>query len=283
MPKKCLFTLVTFIASTLSTATLAESLSQDTAMTHLIALSDPERGIGVRLSGTTAEQEAANYIKQQLEGMGLSYQSQTFPVPPKFAKWLLTEPDNSEVKGVKESENIIVSIPGKSEKTIVIGAHYDSASPNPGIHGAADNASGVSLLLSLIPELQAKALPYTVKLIFFGMEEQGKIGAFDYVRKNLKSAPALEDIVGMINLDTVIGGDYLYVSSASQNLTLAPSLGNQDYSASPEFRHAVVSASLKAGAEYLVHPKNQQFEEGGNRQLVRSCAIRLRWLARCVY
>ena len=64
-------------------------------------------------------------------------------------------------------------------------------------------------------QLQGKTPYYNVRIVLFGAEEVGLFGARHYVSSLIESQEiAHTDIVGMINLDTVIGGDMLYVHSA---------------------------------------------------------------------
>ncbi len=73
----------------------------------------------------------------------------------------------------KEGVNLIFDLPGRErDKTIVIGAHYDSW-----FHGAQDNASGVAVLVAMAQELAEKKLRHNLRFIFFDAEELGMVGS----------------------------------------------------------------------------------------------------------
>jgi alkaline phosphatase isozyme conversion protein len=106
-------------------------------------------------------------------------------------------------KGDYLSENITVTLPGRSEQNIIIGAHYDGG-------GTGDNGSGVALLLETAHDLaQAEDLPYTIVLAFFGAEEVGMCGSEAYV-KNLTEEETT-DIRFYLNIDSITSGDYCYL------------------------------------------------------------------------
>ena len=63
--------------------------------------------------------------------------------------------------------NYFVTKPGKSDKTIIIGAHYDSM-PTAGVD---DNGSGVSVLLELAHRFYDMDTPCTLQFVFFDTEE----------------------------------------------------------------------------------------------------------------
>ena len=60
--------------------------------------------------------------------------------------------------------NIEVIKEGQSKKTIIVGAHYDSA----GTHGVDDNGSGVVVALESALRMIDVETPYTIKYVFFG-------------------------------------------------------------------------------------------------------------------
>ena len=97
--------------------------------------------------------------------------------------------------------NILVRLPGSDpEGAILLVAHYDST---PGGPGAADNGSGVVLLLELLRALQAgPPLQQDVIVLFSDGEEPGMIGAQAFVDQH----PWLEYVTLAINLDTFIYG-----------------------------------------------------------------------------
>jgi alkaline phosphatase isozyme conversion protein len=165
------------------------SCSVTEALNHIRYLSET---IGPRTTGSEKEQAAREYIREQLESLGYSVAIQEFSF------------ESGSVS--RTSANVIAKKPGASEKVLFIGGHYDSVAVG---RGACDNGSGTSLLLALAERLRHVVLPYTVCFIAFGAEEEGMFGSQHYVEQ-LTDAD-IDAAIGMINLDTVVAGDYLYV------------------------------------------------------------------------
>src|SRR5262249_5921388 len=75
---------------------------------------------------------------------------------------------------MRKGTNIIVSIPGKTTETLLLGAHYDRAVQG---QGAIDNGASCAVLLDLINTFKSKPLSsYTLQVIFFDLEEVGLRG-----------------------------------------------------------------------------------------------------------
>lgn len=101
----------------------------------LEVLTSPE--LSGRKTGTEGCRNASDYIIEELEKMGY------FP--------------KIEVFSFRDSifmRNIIVEIPGESDSTLIIGAHYDGAVNSSKYQTANDNASGVIALLSIAKNIQ---------------------------------------------------------------------------------------------------------------------------------
>ena len=86
---------------------------------------------------------------------------------------------------------------GKTNKRIVVGAHYDAISESP---GADDNASGVATVIELAHLLKETELNCDVELVFYNLEEWGLLGS-RYHAKTLKNQKV--DVVCMLCLDLV--------------------------------------------------------------------------------
>ena len=97
---------------------------------------------------------------------------------------------------------------GTSAQEIIVGAHYDSADAGP---GADDNASGLAVMLEVARLISSQATPYTIRFIAFGAEESGLLGSYAYL--NQMSQEEFENVIAMINLDSLIAGDVAYVYS----------------------------------------------------------------------
>ena len=148
--------------------------------------------IGKRVAGSQEEIAARDYIIGQFLAMGLSVSQQEF------------EYQSGDAFGI--SYNVIASIPGASDKEVILGAHYDSVDVG---EGATDNASGIGVMLEAAKTLKDQALPFTVRFIAFGAEEISLKGS-KYYAGQMTSAE-IANTVAMINLDTVAGGDKIYV------------------------------------------------------------------------
>ncbi|NBD24471.1 M20/M25/M40 family metallo-hydrolase [Paenibacillus glycinis] len=146
--------------------------------------------IGTRTAGSDPDKAAGDYIKGEFEKMGLSATKQEFSY---------TRSGNTVT-----TNNIIATKPGLSDKTLIIGAHYDSVSSG-GSMGADDNASGVAVMMESALAVASKSTPYTIKFIAFGAEEAGTRGSQYYVSQ--MDAAAKKNTVAMINLDSVAVGD----------------------------------------------------------------------------
>jgi len=108
-----------------------------------------------------------------------------------------------------KASNIYATVKGtkRSDSIIVLTAHYDhlgGMGAKTYFPGANDNASGVSLLLSLAKFYAKNPPPYTIAFICFGAEEAGLIGS-KYFTEN----PLLEltKIRFLLNLDLVGTGE----------------------------------------------------------------------------
>jgi len=99
--------------------------------------------------------------------------------------------------------NVVATIHGTSESEIVVGAHYDSYSPNLGIApGADDNASGVAAVIEIARVLSTIGYTSasTIRFISFTGEEQGLWGSSAYAQK---AKDAGRHIRAMLNFDMI--------------------------------------------------------------------------------
>jgi alkaline phosphatase isozyme conversion protein len=151
--------------------------------------------IGARPCCGEQEARTVEYINQTLTGYGYEVETQSFEF-------------SDDDEGEMHSTNIMAVKKGISPKEIIVGAHYDSSKKG---EGADDNASGVAVLLELAMRVQAVKTPYSVRFIAFGAEEYGMEGSYYYAVH--LSPEELKNIVGMINLDSVIAGDKMYIYS----------------------------------------------------------------------
>lgn len=101
------------------------------------------------------------------------------------------------VKGSK-LPNLICTLPGGSDKVIIVGAHFDRTAEGDGV---VDNWSGASLLPSLYAALKTVPRQHTYVFIGFTDEEEGEVGSHFYVRQMTREQAAATD--AMVNIDTL--------------------------------------------------------------------------------
>lgn len=150
------------------------------------------QAIGGRAVGTEGEAKARDYIEGQFKRMGYTSTVQPFS----FTRNNITY----------QSANVIAYKKGKSSKEIIVGAHYDSVSAG---RGADDNASGVGVMLEAAEVLKSINTPYSIRFIAFGAEEVGLRGSCFYAGQ--MTPEEIQNTVGMINLDSLLVGDNMYV------------------------------------------------------------------------
>ncbi len=149
-----------------------------------------------RKVGTKGGEMARAYIKSRFEAIGLEMLGGSYETTFEFEK------------GGKDfiGTNLIGVIPGKSEKVIVVSAHYDHLGIKDGniFNGADDNASGVAGILAVASAYQSNPLDHTLIIAAFDGEESGLQGAKAFVKNPFVK---LEDIIFNINLDMISHND----------------------------------------------------------------------------
>jgi hypothetical protein len=120
------------------------------------------------------------------------------------------------VNGTKQP-NVICSLPGTSDRVIIVGAHYDRVSEGDGV---VDNWSGASLLPSLYEAVKSQPRQHTYIFIGFTDEEKGLVGSRFYVRQMTKEQVAATD--AMVNMDTLgLAPSEVWASHSDKRLTSA--------------------------------------------------------------
>ena len=113
--------------------------------------------------------------------------------------------------------NVICSLPGSSDRVIIVGAHYDRVSAGDGV---VDNWSGASMLPSLYEAVKGQPRQHTYIFIGFTDEEQGLVGSRFYVRQMTKQQVAVTD--AMVNMDTLgLAPSEVWASHSDKRLTIA--------------------------------------------------------------
>lgn len=152
-----------------------------------------------RRVGTEGNRLAFEYICQELDKMGYTPESQIFSI------------ENGTIL-----RNIIVAVPGQSDSTIIVGAHFDGAKQSTDdnhFQAANDNGSGVVALLLLLKYLkeESKELDKSMICCFWDGEESFERKVFrgsTFYAKQL-TEPFKSLVLYYVNLDTV-GHDHDY-------------------------------------------------------------------------
>lgn len=102
-----------------------------------------------------------------------------------------------KIEKIKTVENLVVTLRGATDETIIVGAHYDKVRPGC---GAIDNWSGIVIIANLFRTLRGFTLQKTYKFVAFGQEEKGLVGS-----ENMARAIPKDDrkkYCAMVNLDS---------------------------------------------------------------------------------
>ena len=127
----------------------------------------------------------------------------------------------------RTERNVVAVLPGESDETIVVSAHYDSVWRGP---GTIDNATGVEGVRLLAERFAAgPRRPRSIAFCAFAAEEIGLLGARRFVFE-AKLRGELQRIRGVVNLDCIAHGEQLGVLASPAELLgraqgLAVSLG----------------------------------------------------------
>ena len=107
-----------------------------------------------RIPGTPGGVAARDFLVDRLEALGLGPAGETGfdqPIPP------------------IDGTNLLARIPGKSDRSVLLAAHYDACgTENP---GADDNAAAVAIVLSVAEQLAMQELDRSVLIALFDAEE----------------------------------------------------------------------------------------------------------------
>jgi Zn-dependent M28 family amino/carboxypeptidase len=149
--------------------------------------------IGPRPSGSPESEELVEFLAEQLEKAGAE-----------------------DVALQRPYRNVVATIPGEGEGTVVLAAHHDTKDI-PGFVGANDGASGVAVILELARVLAADA-PLdgpSISIALFDAEEargdkpfeqdgtRGSQQYVDYAEAGEQGSPPLDEVASMILFDMV--------------------------------------------------------------------------------
>lgn len=103
----------------------------------------------------------------------------------------------------RTGQNVIGTLPGKSDETIVLGGHYDTVAAGP---GAGDNGAGTATVIELARVMASKPQPeHTMVFVAFDAEELGLLGSRAYVDE--LNDTQLRKMRAMLNFDMLGAGD----------------------------------------------------------------------------
>ncbi len=93
-----------------------------------------------------------------------------------------TLPSSRRVPVTKEVPEVVATLPGKTDRTLLVGGHVDTINMQADIAtgrapGANDDASGVALTLELARLMAKHQWNQTIKFVAFSGEEQGLVGS----------------------------------------------------------------------------------------------------------
>lgn len=137
------------------------------------------QNFGEHPTGSEACQKVGEFLFNEFKNFGLNV---------KYFKWK---------NGGYEGKNVIATLPGKDNSTVILSAHYDSYPTSP---GADDDGSGIACLLMIAKIMANYNFKHTIKFVAFSGEEQGMLGSQVYVKYLYENG---EDIIADINVDTV--------------------------------------------------------------------------------
>jgi Zn-dependent M28 family amino/carboxypeptidase len=118
------------------------------------------------------------------------------------------------------SQNVVAfrpaDLPRKAESRplIIVGAHYDAVAAGA---GADDNASGVGVLLEVAQRISKYKIDYDLVFVAFGAEEVGLRGSNHFVNQMSDEDKARTRV--MVNFDSLLVGDKLYIHAGANELT----------------------------------------------------------------
>jgi Peptidase family M28 len=111
--------------------------------------------------------------------------------------------------------NVVCLLPGSSDKTIIVGAHFDHISAGDGV---VDNWSGASLLPSLYQTVKIKPREHSYIFIGFTDEEKGEVGSQFYARQMTNEQASKTE--AMVNMDTLgLGPTEVWATHSDKRLT----------------------------------------------------------------
>ena len=112
--------------------------------------------------------------------------------------------------------NLICVLPGQTDFTVIVGAHFDHVDAGDGV---VDNWTGASLLPSLFQGLRTAPHRHTYVFVAFAGEEKGLLGSETYVHNMTEEQVAHTE--AMINMDSLgLAPSEVWLTHADKQLAL---------------------------------------------------------------
>jgi len=113
--------------------------------------------------------------------------------------------------------NVVGVLPGRTQRRLLVGAHYDSVGKGPdgAFHwdqgdlpapGANDDGSGTAAVLELARALGGETLDATVVFVLFDGEEEGLVGSTLYAKRAAQDKEPLEAVLSNDIIGNEVGG-----------------------------------------------------------------------------
>lgn len=135
-------------------------------------------------------------IKEDIKAVVCKNDDRLESVKKLFAKMGATDAD-MKVEKIKSVENLLVTKKGKTDETVIVGAHYDKVSEGC---GAIDNWTGIVILANLYRTIKNFDTQKTYIFAAFGKEELGLLGSKEMAEAIPKENR--EKYCAMVNFDS---------------------------------------------------------------------------------
>lgn len=124
----------------------------------------------IREKENTARKEE---IRKQIERVDCDDKDRLAEVKKLFVE-TGAKPDEIKIEKFDNVQNIVLTVRGKTDETIVVGGHYDKTTLGCGV---IDNWAGVVLVANFYKYFKNRNNKKTYKFVAFGKEEKGLIGS----------------------------------------------------------------------------------------------------------
>ncbi len=150
-----------------------------------------------RETGTDGNEMAREYLLERFSSLGLEKSGESY-----FQSFSFETEEGERLSG----KNLVGSISGKSDKYIIITAHYDhiGVHDNEIFNGADDNASGTAGLLAIAGYFKKTKPRNNLIFVAFDAEEKGLQGA-KYFVENIQLEK--ESVLLNVNMDMISRSD----------------------------------------------------------------------------